>query len=106
MSGSLGRWIYKISPIPISKEPDLIDPVLRAKLAKWMGHNYFGEPAWLNDVVYMFPVAILNTIVCSVGPAILEPSMIGGPTCPFTTLLEILPEWYFFPVFQLFRTIN
>jgi cytochrome b6-f complex subunit 4 len=25
-------------------KPDLTDPVLRAKLAKGMGHNYYGEP--------------------------------------------------------------
>ena len=27
----------------ILKEPDLNDPKLRAKLAKGMGHNYYGE---------------------------------------------------------------
>ena len=31
----------------ILKKPDLSDPKLRAKLAKGMGHNYYGEPAWL-----------------------------------------------------------
>lgn len=30
------------------KKPDLSDPALRAKLAKGMGHNYYGEPAWPN----------------------------------------------------------
>jgi cytochrome b6/cytochrome b6-f complex subunit 4/photosystem II CP47 chlorophyll apoprotein len=50
MSGSFGGWIYKNSPIPITKKPDLNDPVLRAKLAKGMGHNYYGEPAWPNDL--------------------------------------------------------
>ena len=33
------------------KKPDLSDPKLRAKLAKGMGHNYYGEPAWPNDPV-------------------------------------------------------
>ena len=32
----------------ILKKPDLADPKLRAKLAKGMGHNYYGEPAWLT----------------------------------------------------------
>ncbi|MDJ0563914.1 MAG: cytochrome b6-f complex subunit IV, partial [Microcystis sp. M49629_WE12] len=32
------------------KKPDLSDPALRAKLAKGMGHNYYGEPAWPNDL--------------------------------------------------------
>jgi quinol-cytochrome oxidoreductase complex cytochrome b subunit len=27
--------------------------------------------------------------------------MIGEPADPFATPLEILPEWYFFPVFQI-----
>ena len=38
------------------KKPDLSDPKLRAKLAKGMGHNYYGEPAWPNDLLYIFPV--------------------------------------------------
>ncbi|KAJ9535442.1 hypothetical protein OSB04_un001431 [Centaurea solstitialis] len=80
MSGSFGGWIYKNSPIPITKKPDLNDPVLRAKLAK-------------------------GTIACNVGLAVLEPSMIGEPADPFATPLEILPEWYFFPVFQILRTV-
>ena len=55
--------IYKNSPILITKKPDLNDPVLRAKLAKGMGHNYYGEPAWPNDLLYIFPVfQILRTV--------------------------------------------
>jgi hypothetical protein len=38
----------------VTKKPDL-NPVLRAKLAKGMGHNYYGEPAWPNDLLYIFP---------------------------------------------------
>jgi hypothetical protein len=41
MTGSVGGWILKNSPIPITKKPALNDPVLRAKLAKGMGHNYY-----------------------------------------------------------------
>ncbi|KAJ1688588.1 hypothetical protein LUZ63_019978 [Rhynchospora breviuscula] len=37
--------------------------------------------------------------------AVLEPSMIGEPADPFATPLEILPEWYFFRVFQILRTV-
>ncbi|KAJ6892971.1 cytochrome b6/f complex subunit IV [Populus alba x Populus x berolinensis] len=76
MFGSLGGWIFKNSPIPITKKPDLNDPVLRAKLAKGMGHNYYGEPAWPNDLLYIFPVVILGTIACNVGLAVLKLSMI------------------------------
>nr|WCH58062.1 cytochrome b6/f complex subunit 4 [Cystoclonium purpureum f. stellatum] len=89
----------------IIKKPDLTDPKLRAKLAKGMGHHYYGEPAWPNDLLYMFPVVILGTIACNVGLAILEPSVIGEPANPFATPLEILPEWYFFPTFNLLRVI-
>ena len=41
-----------------------------AKLAKGMGHNYYGEPAWPNDLLYIFPVVILGTIACVVGLAV------------------------------------
>jgi cytochrome b6/f complex subunit IV len=83
----------------------LSDPVLRAKLTKGMGHNYYGEPAWSNDLLYIFLVVILGTIACTVGLAVLEPSMISEPANPFATPLEILPEWYFFPIFHILRTV-
>jgi cytochrome b6/f complex subunit IV len=89
----------------IIKKPDLTDPKLRAKLAKGMGHHYYGEPAWPNELLYIFTVVILGTIACDVGLAILEPSLIGEPANPFATPLEILPEWYFFPTFNLLRVI-
>ena len=37
--------------------------------------------------------------------AVLDPATNGEPANPFATPLEILPEWYFFPTFQLLRTI-
>ena len=89
----------------IIKKPDLTDPKLRAKLAKGMGHHYYGEPAWPNELLYIFSVVILGTIACDVGLAILEPSAIGDKANPFATPLEILPEWYFFPIFNLLRVI-
>ncbi|HEY9694118.1 MAG TPA: cytochrome b6-f complex subunit IV [Oculatellaceae cyanobacterium] len=87
------------------KKPDLSDPVLRAKLAKGMGHNYYGEPAWPNDLLYIFPVVILGTIGGCVSLAVLDPAMIGEPANPFATPLEILPEWYLWPVFQILRIL-
>ena len=89
----------------VTKKPDLTDPVLRAKLAKGMGHNYYGEPAWPNDLLYIFPVVILGTIAAVTGLAVLDPAAVGEPANPFATPLEILPEWYFFPTFNLLRTI-
>lgn len=89
----------------IIKKPDLTDPKLRAKLAKGMGHHYYGEPAWPNDLLYIFTVVILATIACDVGLSVLEPTGLGEPANPFATPLEILPEWYFFPTFNLLRVI-
>lgn len=89
----------------ILKKPDLSDPLLRQKLAKGMGHNYYGEPAWPNDLLYIFPVVILGTIACVVGLAVLDPALIGEPADPFATPLEILPEWYLYPVFQILRIV-
>jgi cytochrome b6-f complex subunit 4 len=31
--------------------------------------------------------------------------MIGEPSNPFATPLEILPEWYLYPVFQILRIV-
>lgn len=89
----------------VTKKPDLTDPILRAKLAKGMGHNYYGEPAWPNDLLYIFPVVILGTIAGVVGLGVLDPAVIGEPADPFATPLEILPEWYFYPTFNLLRVI-
>lgn len=89
----------------ILKKPDLSDPILRQKLAKGMGHNYYGEPAWPNDLLYMFPVVILGTIACLTGLAVLDPALVGEPADPFATPLEILPEWYLYPVFQILRIV-
>lgn len=87
------------------KKPDLSDPKLREKLAKGMGHNYYGEPAWPNDLLYVFPIVILGTGACIVALSILDPAMVGEPADPFATPLEILPEWYLYPVFQILRSL-
>jgi len=89
----------------IQKKPDLNDPALREKLAKGVGHNYYGEPAWPNDLLYTFPIVILGTFGLCVGLAVLDPAMIGEPSNPFATPLEILPEWYLYPVFQILRVV-
>ncbi len=89
----------------VTKKPDLTDPILKAKLAKGMGHNTYGEPAWPNDLLYMFPVCIFGTFACCIGLATLDPAAIGEPANPFATPLEILPEWYFYPVFQILRIL-
>ncbi|NEP56209.1 MAG: cytochrome b6-f complex subunit IV [Symploca sp. SIO2G7] len=87
------------------KKPNLADPELRAKLAKGMGHNYYGEPAWPNDLLYVFPIVIMGTIALCVSLAVLDPAMVGEAADPFATPLEILPEWYLYPSFQILRTV-
>jgi cytochrome b6-f complex subunit 4 len=87
------------------KKPDLSDPKMLAKLANGMGHNYYGEPAWPNDLLYTFPIVIMGTIALIVGLAVLDPAMVGEPADPFATPLEILPEWYLYPTFQILRVV-
>ncbi len=89
----------------VLKKPDLSDPKLQAKLKRGMGHNYYGEPAWPNDLLYIFPVVIMATFALCIGLAVLDPAMIGEPANPFATPLEILPEWYLYPVFQILRIV-
>ena len=72
-----------------------------AQLAKGLGHNSYGEPAWPNDSLYVFPIASLATIAFDVGFSTMVGLNPGAPANPFATPLEILPEWYFFPAFNL-----
>ncbi|MBD0266379.1 MAG: cytochrome b6-f complex subunit IV, partial [Tolypothrix sp. Co-bin9] len=78
---------------------------LRVKLAKGMGHIYYGEPACPNDLIYTFPIVIMVSIALCISLAVLDPATVGEPANPFATPLEILPEWYLFPVFQILRTL-
>ncbi|NJK64351.1 MAG: cytochrome b6-f complex subunit IV [Synechococcaceae cyanobacterium SM2_3_1] len=87
----------------ITRKVDLDNPKVVAKLKKNMGHMTYGEPAWPNDLLYMFPVVILGTIAMVVALAVLDPAGVGEPSDPFATPLEILPEWYLYPAFHLLR---
>jgi len=89
----------------VIKKPDLSNISLRRKLAKGIGHNYYGEPAWPNDLLYIFPIVIFGTFCCLLGLRVLDPVGSGDRANPFATPLEILPEWYFYPTFQLLRTV-
>lgn len=71
-----------------------------------VGHNYYGEPAWPDELLYVFPVVMLGTLVLCVGLAVLDPAMLGEPANSFATPLEILPEWYLYPVFQILRVVS
>jgi len=88
----------------VMKKPDLQDPEFLALIDQDMGHNKYGEPFWPNDAI-IFGVVIFGTIASIVALAILDPAKIGEPADPFNTLNPILPEWYFYPVFQLIRVV-
>ena len=79
--------------------------VLVNRLSRGLGHNYYGEPAWPNDILYIFPVVIFGTLSACVGLAVGEPTNLGDPANPFATPLEILPEWYFYPTFNILRIL-
>lgn len=89
----------------VVKLPYLKSTMLCSKLSKGMGHNYYGEPAWPNDILYIFPVVIFGVTSCILGLAVCEPLSISAVATPFATPLEILPEWYFFPTFNLLRIL-
>ena len=78
-------------------KPDSGDPILRGKLAKGMGHNSYGEIAWPNDLLYMFPVCILGVLGLSTSLAYLAPTEVGEISDPFSTPrhLRSYPEWFF-----------
>jgi len=88
------------------KLPYLKSTILSSKLAKGMGHNYYGEAAWPNDILYIFPVVIFGVASSVFGLAIIQPLGMGEPANGFATPLEILPEWYFFPIFNLLRVLS
>ena len=89
----------------VVKLPYLRSSMLRTKLSKGMGHNYYGEPAWPNDILYIFPIVIYGSLAVTIGLAVGEPINIREQANPFATPLEILPEWYFFPTFNLLRIL-
>ncbi len=70
-----------------------------------MGHNSYGELAWPNDLLFMFPITIMGTIASCIGLGVLDPTPIGPPANPFATPLEILPEWFLFPTFEILRIV-
>ena len=89
----------------VVKLPYLKSTMLCSKLSKGMGNNYYGEPAWPNDILYIFPICIFGITAILFGLAVSEPYSVGEPANPFATPLEILPEWYFFATFNLLRIL-
>jgi cytochrome b6-f complex subunit 4 len=86
--------------------PDLADPVLLSKIAKGSGHNSYGEPAFPNDLMFLFPVCILCTVVICLGLGVVSPVSLGDSADPFVTPSLIRPEWYLYPSYVLLRRIR
>merc|ERR1719254_17230 len=58
-----------------------------------------------NDILFIFPVVILASISLAVGLSVSQPYSLLDKANPFATPLEILPEWYFLPTFNLLRVL-
>jgi len=91
--------------VVVSKLLYLFSTVLSSKLSKGIGHNSYGEPAWPNDILYIFPVVIYGFIACILGLSSYEPLGLDLRANPFATPYVILPEWYFFPTLNLLRVL-
>ena len=48
-----------------------------------MGHNYYGEPAWPNDLLYILHVVFLGDIACVVGLEVLDPPLYDPRTVDY-----------------------
>ncbi|KAL1333865.1 hypothetical protein AAHE18_11G134100 [Arachis hypogaea] len=79
-----------------------------------MNFYYLSLPTLSSPLLYIFYIHRLHFIHSSFFIVSLELSMstcyclsVGSwePADPFATPLEILPEWYFFPVFHILRTV-
>merc|ERR1712013_677498 len=96
------EWALLLS---LSEKPSLTASAYRSKLCKGMGHNLYGEPAFPNDIVYMFPICILGILSVLGGLSVQEPASITDASDAFETPTEILPDWYLLPSFNLLRLI-
>ena len=47
----------------VIKLPFLTSSKLCSRLSKGLGNNVYGEPAWPNDILFLFPVVILGARV-------------------------------------------
>jgi cytochrome b6-f complex subunit 4 len=78
---------------------------LLSYLTKGLGLNSYGEPAWPNDIFYVFPIIIFSYFSFIFKLNITTPYNIIEKSNPFATPLEILPEWYFFSTFNLLHIL-
>ena len=76
------------------------------KVAKGGGQSRRGEPAWPNEIFYVFPVVTAGAPATAAALACAEPGGQPAPASAFATPREILPEWYFWATFNVLRTLE
>ena len=47
------------------------------KLTRGTSHNYYGEPAQFNGILYIFPLVIAAAVAITLGLAVGEPTNLG-----------------------------
>ena len=101
----VNQVLLELLIVVIVKLPSSSNRVLMCKLSIGIGHNCYGESAWPNDILYVFPIVILGLTGLVAGISIHEPWGLGNEANPFCTPFEILPEWYLFATFNLLRIL-
>ena len=99
--GSTRQHSSKI--LPIVKICRLQSIILCTHLSSGMSSNTYGEPAWPNDILYIFPVLILGVVTSMLGVSLSHPLEIMCTSNALSTPLEIVPEWYLLVSFNLLR---
>ena len=51
--------------------------VICQKLTRGTSHNYYGEPAQFNGILYIFPLVIAAAVAITLGLAVGEPTNLG-----------------------------
>jgi cytochrome b6-f complex subunit 4 len=79
--------------------------VMVSSISKGMGHHNYGEPAWPNDILFVFPLVIFGVISILLSLSVGSTLNVSFAANPFCTPLELQPEWYFLPSFNLLRVL-
>ena len=89
--------------------PNIRDPVLRSELAKGTGHNTMLCPTFTTRFtashLLRHPLGLVLWIVVCLVCFLGLPTEVGEPADPFATPLEILPEWFLLPSFEILRAV-
>ena len=79
----------------------LLSNTFSSQLSSGMCSNTYDEPAFPNDILYIFPVLILGVVGSMLGVSIMHPLEIMCRSNGLSTPLEIVPEWYLLVSFNL-----